>query len=214
MPRGCVGQRSHLGPLSLPGTAIVRQDCPNGKASGSVALRVGMAHPQEVSTGWALRSSTFWPLDASSILRLPFLPDGFHEQEGCKGGRESMANGYLPCGGMHPPGFRPSQCLLDWPNCRLEMRYGRCGSVVLFRTKRLVERHGNHTFTEVLGRVKCRRCGVSPESVSLCAGLRTRHGGPPADWAIELVAPLRRGKVRGWATTASGKAKTGSHIPA
>ena len=50
---------------------------------------------------------------------------------------------------------------------------------------------GTKTFSETLGRVKCGRCGNPPESVYLCAGNRTQHGGPPADWAIELLAPSR-----------------------
>ena len=101
-----------------------------------------------------------------------------------------MANGYMPSGGLHPPTFRVSQRLLDWPNCRLEMRCGSCRSTVLSPTKLIAERHGNLLFSEVLGRVKCQRCGGRPESVYLCAGHRTRNGGAPADWSIELVAPL------------------------
>ena len=101
-----------------------------------------------------------------------------------------MANGYLPSGGLHPPTFRVSHRLLDWPNCRLEMRCGSCRNVVLSPTKLIAERHGNRMFSDVLGRIKCQRCGSPPESVFLCAGLRTRNGGAPADWSIELVAPL------------------------
>ena len=113
------------------------------------------------------------------------------KRQAAREAQDSEAKGYLPRGGLHPPAFLPSQRLLDWPQCRLEMRCGSCGSTVLFPTKLLAERHGNKTFGEVLGRVKCGRCGKPPESVYLCAGNRNRHGGPPADWAIELLTPSR-----------------------
>ena len=116
---------------------------------------------------------------------------GFMKRQAAREAQESEAKGYLAHGGLHPPAFLPSQRLLDWPECRLEMRCGACGSTVLFPTKLLAERHGNKTFSEVLGRVKCRRCGKPPESVYLCAGHRTQHGGPAADWSIELLAPPR-----------------------
>lgn len=116
---------------------------------------------------------------------------GFMKRQAAREAQQAEAKGYLPSGGMHPPVFRPSQRLLEWPNCRLEMRCGACGSTVLSPTKLIAERHGNQTFTEVLGRMKCRNCGSHPESVYLCAGHRTRNGGAAADWAIELVAPAR-----------------------
>lgn len=116
---------------------------------------------------------------------------GFMKRQVARETREAEMNGYLPRGGMHPPAFRPSQRLLDWPNCRLEMHCGICGSTVLSPTKLIAERHGNQTFSEVLGRVKCRRCGIQPESVYLCAGHRKQNGGAPSDWVIELRSPPR-----------------------
>ncbi len=114
---------------------------------------------------------------------------GYMKRQAAREAKESEAKGYLPNGGMHPPAFHLSQRLLDWPECRLEMRCGVCGSTVLFPTKLLAQRHGNQTFSEVLGRMKCGRCCKPPVSVYLCAGHRTRNGGPPADWAIELFGP-------------------------
>ncbi len=115
---------------------------------------------------------------------------GFMKRQAERDTRESAARGYLPHGGLHPPAFQPSQRLLNWPECRLEMRCSSCKSTVLFPTKLIAQRHGNLSFSEVLGRIKCSRCGKRPETVYLCAGHRSRSGGPPADWAIELLAPL------------------------
>ena len=112
---------------------------------------------------------------------------GFNKRQAAREERESEAKGYLPYGGFHPPAFLPSQRLLDWPKCGLEMRCAACKSTVIYPTKLLAERFGNRTFGEVLGRMKCKRCAVAPESVYLCAGHRTRNGGPPADWSIQLV---------------------------
>ena len=75
---------------------------------------------------------------------------GFNKRQAARDPKESQDNGYLPRGGMHPPSFLPSQHLLDWPKCRLEMRCGCCGSVVLFPAKLLAERHGKQTFAEFL----------------------------------------------------------------
>ena len=113
------------------------------------------------------------------------------KRQAAREAQESAGRGYLPHGGLHPPAFLLTQRLLDWPQCRIEMNCGSCGSTVLVPTKLLAERHGNRTFAEVLGRVKCGRCKTPPESVYLCAGHRTQHGGPPADWAIELLEPSR-----------------------
>ena len=68
---------------------------------------------------------------------------GFMKRAAAREERKSEVKGYLPHGGLHPPAFEPSQWLLDWPNCRLEIRCGSCRSTVLFPTKLLAERHGN-----------------------------------------------------------------------
>jgi hypothetical protein len=78
----------------------------------------------------------------------------FNKRQAAWEERESEAKGYLPHGGLHPPAFQLSQRLLDWPNCRLELRCGSCRSVVLSPTKLIAQRHGNQTFSEVLGRIK------------------------------------------------------------
>ena len=78
--------------------------------------------------------------------------------------------------------------MLDWPECRIELRCG-CGAVLLYPTKLIAARHGNRSFREVLGRVRCRRCKGHVVGAWLCAGHRSRNGGAEADWAIELIAP-------------------------
>ena len=109
------------------------------------------------------------------------------KRQAAREAQESEAKGYLPRGGLHPPAFPTLPATLGLASVSPRMRCGACGSTVLFPTKLLAERQGNKT----LGRAKCGRCGKPPESVYMCAGHRTRHGGPPADWAIELLSPPR-----------------------
>jgi hypothetical protein len=92
---------------------------------------------------------------------------------------------------MHPPVFRRDHRLRDWPGCWLELRSPRCRNTVVAATKMLMSRHGNRTFDEVLGRLRCQKCRVPPAPVFLCATPHRNggHGGPPPDWAIELVPP-------------------------
>ena len=88
---------------------------------------------------------------------------------------------------MHPPAFHPDHKLLDWPDCRLELRCS-CGITVFYPTQILATRHGNRPFRHILQRAKCSRCGSRPVAAWLCAGERRergRGGGEP-DWAIEL----------------------------
>ena len=102
--------------------------------------------------------------------------------------KQSIATGYLPEGGRHPPPFHPDHRMLDWPECRIELRCV-CGAVTLYPTKLLAARYGNRTFGEVLGRVKCQTCRNRPVGAWLCAGHRSRNGGAPPDWSIELITP-------------------------
>jgi hypothetical protein len=90
---------------------------------------------------------------------------------------------------MHPPPFRLDHKLLDWPECRLELHC--CKGTVLAPVRLLAAQNGNVTFGMVLARLRCARCHSKPRAVWLCAGHRHATGGPPPDWAIELVTPSR-----------------------
>ena len=116
---------------------------------------------------------------------------GFMKRRAAREEQEGREAGYLPDGGRHPPRFWPEQRMLDWPECRIELRCG-CGVVTLYPTKLLAARHGNRSFGEVLGRVRCKECKGRPVAAWLCAGHRSRNGGAPADWAIELIQPGER----------------------
>jgi Uma2 family endonuclease len=88
---------------------------------------------------------------------------------------------------MHPPPFRLDQRLLDWSDCRLELQC--CKGTVLAPVRLLATQHGNLTFGHLLSRLRCGKCRGQPRAVFLCAGQRQTTGGPPPDWAIELVSP-------------------------
>jgi hypothetical protein len=86
---------------------------------------------------------------------------------------------------MHPPAFRASHHLSDWPECRLELTC--CRGQVVIPVRLLMRQHGDPTFATILARLRCRRCKGAPAPVFLCAGGREHTGGVPPDWAIELV---------------------------
>ena len=47
---------------------------------------------------------------------------------------------------------------------------------------------GDVRFSELISRLRCQKCGQAPAPVYLCASHhREACGGPPPDWAIELV---------------------------
>ena len=148
-----------------------------------------------VNTFDCAQSSALGSASASSTLLFAFSSPtitgmGFMKRQAVREAKESEANGFLSSSGRHPPAFLLSHRLLDWPKCWLEVHCAVCKSTILHPTKLLAERHGNRSFQEVLGRMRCKKCGAPPETVYLCAGHRTRCGGPPPDWAIELVGPL------------------------
>jgi hypothetical protein len=60
--------------------------------------------------------------------------------------------------------------------------------VVLATVRLLADQHGNVTFAHLLSRLRCAKCRGKPRAVFLCAGQRQATGGPPPDWAIELVS--------------------------
>jgi hypothetical protein len=93
---------------------------------------------------------------------------------------------------MHPPLFRRTHRLSDWPECVIELHCSRCrdGSVG-YPVRPPIKRNGNMTFKNLLRRLRCRRCqAVMPAPVYLIAGHhRTARGGRDPDWSIELAPP-------------------------
>jgi hypothetical protein len=95
-------------------------------------------------------------------------------------------------GEMHPPLFRKTHRLSDWPECVIELHCLHCrGGSVGYPVRLLIQRQGDMTFENLLRRLRCKRChAVKPAPVYLVAGHhRTARGGPDADWSIELAPP-------------------------
>lgn len=89
---------------------------------------------------------------------------------------------------MHPPLFRLDHALSDWPECCLEVRCPCSPRVALLPVRLLVNQRGDRLFRTVLAALRCSACHGKPAPVHLIAGHhRSTHGGPPADWALELV---------------------------
>jgi hypothetical protein len=90
---------------------------------------------------------------------------------------------------MHPPRFRITHKLSDWPEWVIELHC--CGGSVGYPVRLLIQRKGDLTFENVLKRLRCKRCGsLKSAPVYLVAGHhRTACRGPDADWAVELVPP-------------------------
>jgi hypothetical protein len=86
---------------------------------------------------------------------------------------------------MHPPPFRLTQRLSEWPDCRLELNC--CRGAIVLPVRLLAQDRGDQTFAAIVARLRCSKCGRPPAPVYLCAGHREHHHGAPADWAIELV---------------------------
>jgi hypothetical protein len=54
----------------------------------------------------------------------------------------------------------------------------------------VMRRVGNPSFAELLPRLRCEECRRRLAPVYLVAGYhRTFHGGPAAEWSVELVPP-------------------------
>jgi hypothetical protein len=93
---------------------------------------------------------------------------------------------------MHPPLFRKTHRLSDWPECVIELHCLHChGGSVGYPVRLLIKRKGDMTFESFLSRLRCKRCGrPRPAPVYLVAGHhRTARYGPDPDWSIELVPP-------------------------
>ena len=89
---------------------------------------------------------------------------------------------------MHPPSFRPTHRLSDWPDCTLETNC--CKGAVMYPVKLLLKERGDMTFDALLARMKCRSCGSKPAPVYLCASHHREllAPGPSPDWAVQLVS--------------------------
>jgi hypothetical protein len=93
---------------------------------------------------------------------------------------------------MHPPLFRRTHRLSDWPECVIEVHCLHCRSgSVLYPVRLLIKRHGDMTVENLLRRLRCKRCyEVKAAPVYLVAGHhRTACRGPDPNWAVELVPP-------------------------
>ena len=90
---------------------------------------------------------------------------------------------------MHPPDFRITHKLSDWPECVLELRCPKPrGRMVQYPVKLLRQRYGDPSFAELVPKLRCKCCGQPPAPVYLVAGFhRTDPKGPPPCWAVELV---------------------------
>ena len=89
---------------------------------------------------------------------------------------------------MHPPAFRRSHRLSDWPECSLELRCRCSPGTTLMPVKLLITQRGGLAFATILDRLRCSRCRARPAPVYLVAGhTRSFINGPPADWSLELV---------------------------
>jgi hypothetical protein len=101
---------------------------------------------------------------------------------------------------VHPPPFRRTQRLSDWPDCRLELHCRRGQSV--YPVRLLMRDHGDRTFAEVLAKLRCKQCRKPPAPVYLCAGHREHTMG--ARRSIELVPTPIYPRGRNQISTTSG----------
>ena len=70
---------------------------------------------------------------------------------------------------MHPPQFRPTHKLSDWPHCIVELHC--CGGSVDYPVQLLIKRRGDMAFKDLVRRLRCKRCGRSnPAPVYVVAG--------------------------------------------
>ncbi len=89
---------------------------------------------------------------------------------------------------MDPAKFTIDDPLSAWLECFLEVRCS-CERVTLVPVRLLIARRRNPSFRELVGRLRCGRCGARPASVYLCE-THFRHSrglGVQAGWSIELV---------------------------
>ena len=66
---------------------------------------------------------------------------------------------------MHPPPFRLTQRLSEWPDCRLELN---CSAAPVLPVRLLAQDRGDQTFAAIVTRLRCSKCG-RPPGRSICA---------------------------------------------
>jgi hypothetical protein len=93
---------------------------------------------------------------------------------------------------VHPPEFRLTHHLSDWPKCHIEAQCPGCKRSTTMPTRLLMQRHGDMKVLEAVKRMRCQTCRVSPAPAYLCASHhRSFCYGPDPDWALELVPEQR-----------------------
>lgn len=94
---------------------------------------------------------------------------------------------------MHPPDWNPNHHLSDWPECILEIHCEACPYArAYFPIKLLLKERGDATFSAILPRLKCKKCGARAGPVYLVAGNHREFcGGARPNWALELVPGAR-----------------------
>jgi hypothetical protein len=89
---------------------------------------------------------------------------------------------------VHPPDFRITHRLSDWPDCRIEASCACSGRMVTIPVRLLLER-GDRPFGDLVRGLRCSACGSKPAPVYLIAGQQRTGFGPPPSWSVELVPP-------------------------
>ena len=101
---------------------------------------------------------------------------------------------------MHPPQFRLTQKLSDWPECVIELQC--CGGSIGYPVRLLIKRKGDMTFENLVERLHCKRCWQVYASARLSG-----RGAPPH-------SSIRAGRGLGRRTRpAVGNVKTKNPTP-
>ena len=62
------------------------------------------------------------------------------------------------------------------------------GRSTTYPVKLMIQRHGDRTFKEALGKLICKQCSRKPAPIYLCASAhRQKSKCVDPDWAVELV---------------------------
>jgi hypothetical protein len=94
---------------------------------------------------------------------------------------------------MHPPQFRPTHKLSDWPECVIELQCG--GGSVGYPVGLLIKRKGDMTFENLVKRLRCQRCGRS-NSIRAGRGLGRRARSATGNVSERLETILATGRCR------------------